>query len=114
MRASAIGGLCLPATTAHAEAAWTSHSRVESGGAVIPGDRAAPGTSDLRSEGQSGAARSLEISGTGQFAIHHHADEPLLGPEPSPPSSGGWSLGPIRAEDFTAQVGKSGTAKWSR
>jgi len=46
------------------------------------------------------------------FTMRHRADLPLLGPQPTPPPSPGFSIGPIRAEGFSAQLGKNGKLRF--
>jgi hypothetical protein len=54
----------------------------------------------------------LALSDQMHFTMRHRADLPLLGPQPQPPPSRGFSIGPIRAEGFSAQMGKNGKMRF--
>jgi hypothetical protein len=114
MRAGLMGGLLFAATAVHAGTPWSAQLRAGNNQSVV----ASPAGASRNSEVQSGggepliAAHPLEFSGAGQFAVRHRPDEPLLGPEPASPPSAGWSIGPIRAEGFTGQMGKGGKARF--
>ncbi|MFL5240173.1 MAG: hypothetical protein ACJ8EL_21765 [Rhizomicrobium sp.] len=54
----------------------------------------------------------LALSDQMHFTMRRRANLPLLGPQPTPPPSPGFSIGPIRAEGFSAQMGKNGKMRF--
>jgi hypothetical protein len=93
MRAGLAGAVLYAATAAHAGTLWTSQLR--NGNAQPPS-----------------IARPLDFSTHAPLARYNRADVPLLGPERAPPSSAGFSIGPLRAEGFTNEIGKGGRVRF--